>query len=95
MGNDWTKSADWIPYTNAVAQVNVYLEGIASAEKSLMILDIMGVDPNDAGYKLTVEEIKRKEERLKVAQYKVARSFKRLSESDKITWADKLKKYLQ
>jgi len=87
---EWTKSEDWIPYTNAVAQVNYYLKSIASAERSLAIMDIMKVDPNDPGYVVTVEEIKNKEERLRIATWKVARSFKRISEVDKENWQSEL-----
>ncbi len=86
----WTKSADWIPYTNALKHVLYYLKTIKSSEKSLAIMDMMGVPPTDDGYKQTIEEIDRKIELLEIARFKVKRSFKRITETDKVNWADKI-----
>lgn len=90
MAEPWSKSADWIPYTNALKHVIYYLKTIKSSERSLAIMDLMGVSPNDEGYKLTIEEIGRKHDLLEIARFKVKRSFKRITESDKVTWADKI-----
>lgn len=87
---DWTKSADWIPYTNAVAQAIYYLKSIRSSERSLWIMEMMGVPASDPGYKMTIEEIKRKEQHLEIARFKIKRSWKRITESDRDTWKDKL-----
>lgn len=86
----WTKSQDWIPYQNALDQVNYYLDSIVSSERSLAIMDMMGVPHMDLGYLKTVEEIARKQKLLEIARYKVKRSFLRITESDKEAWKDKL-----
>ncbi len=87
---EWTKSADWIPYTHAVAQANYYLKSIKSSERSLAIMDMMGVPRSDPGYKQTEEEVTNKERLLDVARFKIKRSWRRITESDKATWADKI-----
>ena len=88
--SEWTKNVDWIPYTNAVNQVIYYLKTIKSSERSLAIMDMMGVSPNDNGYKQTIKEIGYKQELLEIAIFKVKRSFKRITETDKINWSDKV-----
>ena len=90
MAEPWNKDADWIPYTNALKQVIYYLKTIKSSERSLAIMDIMGVSPNDDGYKQTIKEIEYKHQLLEIARFKVKRSFNRITQTDKVAWADKL-----
>jgi hypothetical protein len=88
--SDWTKHADWIPYTNAVAQTVYYMQSIKSTEKALAIMDIMDVPTTDPGYIQTVKELERKVDLLEIARYKIKRSWKRITETDKAAWADKI-----
>jgi len=87
---DWTKSADWIPYTNAIAQAIYYLKTIKSSERSLYIMDLMGVPKTDPGYKMTEEEILRKTALLEIARFKIKRSWNRITQTDRDTWKDKV-----
>jgi len=85
MANQWTKTSDYISYDEAVAQAALYAEGLLSAEKSLMTLEGMGVKKSDPGYIQTVREIKFKRQLLEIAEFKVKRSYERLTKSDKKT----------
>jgi len=90
MAEQWNKSADWVPYTNLLGQIIYYLKSITSSEKSLMIMELMGVPSHDPGYIQTIEEIKRKTELLEIARWKLKRAFRRITETDKAAWKDKL-----
>ena len=89
MAEPWNKLADWIPYTNALAQVAFWKDDLRKIERSLAILEMMGVPEDDNGYKLTKREINTSKRGLALAQFKLKRSFARLTDSDLITWADK------
>jgi len=83
---DWTKQSDWIHYSHAVAKAVYYLESIISSEESLLGMEANGVPSDDPGYKQTVSEINRKERLLEITRFKIRRSWKRITESDKNTW---------
>lgn len=91
MAKEWTPDADWIAYSNAVAQENYYLKSIVKSERSLHIMDIMKVPFTDPGRKQTVKEIKYKNQLLQIAQFKVKRSFLRVTEIDKVSFEDDFK----
>ena len=81
----YDKSEDRIAYANAVGQTIHYAESLLSAEESLKTLIQMKVKKTDAGYIQTVKEIATKRKLLEIAEFKVARSFERLTDSDKKT----------
>lgn len=89
MGN-WTKSDDWIPYLNAVKQLIFWKNDLLQIERGLDELQNGGVSVNDPGFQLTLDEIDVSKRGIELAQFKVKRSLKRLTESDKDTWKDKI-----
>ncbi len=90
MAEPWSKEADWIPFTNALAQVLFWKEDLVKIEKSLAMLEEMGIPKTDNGYLLTLREIKASKRGLKVAQFKLKRSFARLTWTDIVNFGDKL-----
>ena len=86
---DWTKDADYIHYSAAVASVVETTKNIISAEKSLYWMDVMKIPVNDPGRMQTVKEIKYKNYLLGIYQMKVKRSMKRITQSDRITFASR------
>lgn len=86
----WSKEADWLPYTNAVEQVSFWKDDLIKIERSLMILDMMGVPKNDPGYQATLKEIKISKLGLKRAQFKLKEALDRLTDSDKINFPEGL-----
>jgi hypothetical protein len=90
MAEPWTKTADWIPYFNALAQVVFWKDDLIKAQRSLDILEATGrYSSNSPEILLSEKEIRVSTSGLKVAQFKLKRSFQRITETDKINWADK------
>ena len=89
MSIDWTKDADWLNFTNVAAQVFFWKDDLVKALNSERLLEGMGVPHNDPGMIMTRKEIKISQRGLEIAQFKYIRALKRVTKSDKITWADK------
>lgn len=86
----WTKESDWLPYTNALAQVNFWKDDLIKIERSLRILEIMNVPETDPGYKMTLRERNTSRNGLKLAQIKLKEALDRLTKDDIINFRDKL-----
>jgi hypothetical protein len=82
----WNKEADWIPYFNALDQVIFWKDDLIKALNSLNVLDQMDYPKDSKGYSQSLKEIGISERGLALAKFKLKRSFKRLTESDKTTW---------
>ncbi len=90
MAEPWSKQADWIPYFNALAQVIFWKDDLIKAELSLAILeDTNRYSSTSPEILLSKREIIVSKKGVKVAQFKLKRSLARITQTDKVTWADK------
>lgn len=89
MTEPWSKTADWIPYFNALEQVIFWKDDLIKAEKSLYILEESGrYTSTSPEIILSKKEIGKSKYGLKIAQFKLKRSLARITQSDKEAWPE-------
>lgn len=74
----WTKEADWLPVSNAVAQVVFWKNDLQKAEKWLSILESNGVPETSEMWRVSKADIIVSKKGLEKAQIKLKETYKRV-----------------
>lgn len=75
----WTKSADWLPVTNALAQVLFWKKDLHQAEKFMDMLETMKVDKDNQMYKVGAADVLVSQKGLDRAKTKLKETIKRVN----------------
>ncbi len=75
----WTKDADWLPMSNAVAQVTFWKDDLQKAEAFLDLLEGMGVPKDNFMYEVAGKDIVVSRRGLEKSQEKLRRTIKRIN----------------
>ncbi len=74
----WSKEADWLPVSNAVAQVVFWKDDLQKAEHFVDVLEGMGVPKNNQMMIIAIKDIEVSKKGLKKSQIKLKQTYKRV-----------------
>ena len=74
----WSKEADWLPISNAVAQVVFWKDDLQKAEHFVDVLEGMGVPKNNQMMIIAIKDIEVSKKGLKKSQIKLKQTYKRV-----------------
>jgi|FLOH01.1.fsa_nt_gi hypothetical protein len=75
----WTKEADWLPVSNALAQVVFWKKDLKQALNFLAMLETMKVSKDNVMWSLGYEDVEESTDGLKKAKSKLKETLKRVN----------------
>ena len=75
---DWNKEADWLPMSNALAQVVFWKDDLRKAENFLRMIEGMGVPSGNFMHGIAVQDVEVSKRGLAEAQAKLKETIDRI-----------------
>jgi len=75
---NWDKESDWLPLSNAVAQVVFWKDDLRKAQAFVHLLQGMHVSPEHKMYRVAIADVSTSERGLRDAQQKLKETYERV-----------------